>query len=373
MNQITEHDVRQALAKVMVEGTDAVSKGLISAIHIHDHKVRFLITIHPHDKGSMAWLQEACEKAVKALPDVQTVTAVMTAETTPGARTRGEVLHDNHTGKVSLSETGSSVPPIQKSAANPSPQKKAVWNTHPIEGVANIIAVASGKGGVGKSTTAVNLAHALARLGKKVGLLDADIYGPSLPRMMGLNEKPEVEDGKILPLTAYGIACMSMGFLIGEESALVWRGPQVTKALHQMLRDVAWGKRDFLLIDMPPGTGDVHLSLAQQVPVNGAIIVTTPQDVAVADARKSADMFQKVNIPILGVIENMSGFPDPATGKIHAIFGEGGGRKLAEFAHAPLLGSVPIDMQLRVDSDHGTRYEDKSENYVAIAKALISR
>jgi len=252
--------------------------------------------------------------------------------------------------------------------------RSAIWNFTPVEGVSRIIAVASGKGGVGKSTTAVNLAYALARAGKRVGLLDADIYGPSVPRMTGLNAKPEVKDNRIIPLHSQGVAVMSMGFLVGGDSALVWRGPQLTKALHQMLRTVAWGNKeaplDILLIDMPPGTGDIHLSLVQQAPVDGAIIVTTPQEVAVADARKCIDMFRKVNVKILGVIENMSGFADPATGTVHAIFGEGGGKRLAESAGVPFLGEVPIDIGLRIASDTGAAFEDKAAIYKGIVEHL---
>lgn len=384
MATISKDDILNALRNVMDRGSDVVSRGMISAITINGSKVSFLITIDPRDKESKSWLEGACRNAVQSLPGVETVTAVMTAEVESRTRRResGEGLQvasytlqeksDEERGGANATPPRSEGAGEAKGAMNSPPQyKRAIWNTNPIEGVACIIAVASGKGGVGKSTTAVNLAHAFTRLGKKVGLLDADIYGPSLPRMMGIGSKPDIVEGKIIPLMAHGIACMSMGFLIGEESAIVWRGPQVTKALQQMLRDVAWGRLDMLLVDMPPGTGDVQLSLAQQVPVNGAVIVTTPQDVAVADARKSIDMFSKVNIPILGIIENMSGFTDPVTGKTHAIFGEGGGRKLAEMADSKVLGSVPIDMHLRETSDSGRMYEDKTGTYSAIARQLI--
>jgi ATP-binding protein involved in chromosome partitioning len=254
------------------------------------------------------------------------------------------------------------------------PTKKAVWNFEPLAHVKRVIAVASGKGGVGKSTTAVNLACALVALGKRVGLLDADIHGPSIPRMMGLAGQPDIRDGKIIPLTGHGVACISMGLLVGENSAIVWRGPQVSKALHQMLRDVQWGTEssplDVLLVDMPPGTGDIHLSLVQQAPVDGAIIVTTPQDVAVADARKCVDMFRKVRVPVLGVIENMSVFIDPS-GARHAIFGEGGGKRMAENEKVPFLGEIPIDMKLREASDAGTMYSDNGV-YRAIARKILA-
>lgn len=332
-----------ALQKISDGDRDIVSAGIVSALNIDGGKVRFLLTVDARDKDRKAWLQQACEQAVRALPGVTQVLAVMTAEAS--------------------------------AAPAPQPLKKAVWHTEPLPHVKRVIAVASGKGGVGKSTTAVNLAHALTAMGKRVGLLDADIYGPSLPRMMGLGKKPDVEGGKIVPLVAHGIACMSIGLMIGEDTAVVWRGPQVTKALQQMLRDVVWATEtaplDALLVDMPPGTGDVHLSLAQQVPVNGAVIVTTPQDVAVADARKAIDMFRKVNVPIIGIIENMSGFADPATGKVHAIFGEGGGKRLAEASGVPLLGQVSIDMELRAASDSGARYADKAQVYNTIAAQIL--
>ncbi len=344
--------VLSALKNIADNGKDIVSDGTVSSVRVEDGKVSILLTIDPRDKERKSWLQEACENAVRMLPGVERVTVVMTGETTKAD-----------------GERGGGESPLRH------PVKRAIWNTEPLPYVRRVIAVASGKGGVGKSTTAVNLAHALARRGSRVGLLDADIYGPSLPRMMGINQKPDIKDGRIIPLGAHGVTCMSIGFLINEESAIIWRGPQVTKALQQMLRDVVWGDKDapldILLVDMPPGTGDVYLSLVQQVPVNGAVIVTTPQDVAVMDARKSIDMFQKVHVPIVGVIENMSGFAEPSTGKVHAIFGEGGGRKLAEAAGAPFLGSIPIDMALRAASDSGIRYDDKGNFYDAIAAHLV--
>jgi len=223
-----------------------------------------------------------------------------------------------------------------------------------LENVKNILAVASGKGGVGKSTTSVNLALALAAEGATVGLLDADIYGPSQPRMMGLSGQPESEDGKSLePMENYGVQCMSIGFLIDEETPMIWRGPMVTQALEQLLNDTRWRDLDYLIIDMPPGTGDTQLTLAQKVPVSGAVIVTTPQDIALLDARKGLKMFEKVDIPILGIVENMSTHICSQCGHTEAIFGEGGGHKMAEESDVSLLGQLPLQMNIRMQADGG--------------------
>lgn len=224
----------------------------------------------------------------------------------------------------------------------------------PLEGVRNMIAVASGKGGVGKSTVAVNLALALSAEGARVGVLDADIYGPSQPRMLGITGKPESKDGKSMePLTRYGLQAMSIGFLIEEETPMIWRGPMVTQALEQMLKETHWEDLDYLVIDLPPGTGDTQLTLAQRVPVTGAVIVTTPQDIALLDARKAYKMFEKVEIPVLGVVENMSTHICSQCGHEEHIFGEGGGRSMSEQYGVPFLGDIPLDMQIRVDADSG--------------------
>lgn len=243
----------------------------------------------------------------------------------------------------------------------PSAKKPAVWNKEPLEHVRRVIAVASGKGGVGKSTLTVNLAHALRDAGKKTGVLDADIYGPSIPRMLHVSGRPEFAENKMLPLVGHGISCMSIGFITGDEAAIL-RGPMISKALTQLLRLTRWGTKtepmDTLLVDMPPGTGDVHLSMAQLVPLSGAIIVTTPQEVALADARKAAIMFQKVGVPILGVVENMSG----------DMFGAGGGQKLADEFSVPLLGTIPLDADICKAADNGNVYVGA---HAQIYKAII--
>ncbi|MDE3059650.1 MAG: Mrp/NBP35 family ATP-binding protein [Pseudomonadota bacterium] len=256
--------------------------------------------------------------------------------------------------------------PVPDSATSAGIRKPAVWNKTPLDHVKRVITVASGKGGVGKSATAVNLAMALQRMGRRVGLLDADIYGPSIPRMMGLEGQPIIQEGKMQPLERHGIGCMSMGFITGDQAAIL-RGPMISKALQQLLRMTRWGTAelplDTLLVDMPPGTGDIHLSMAQQVPLDGAVIVTTPQTVAVIDARKCLIMFQKVGIPVLGVVENMSG----------SVFGSGGGRALAEEMGVPFLGSIPMDAAIVEASDKGAIYTGHHIHiYDSIAGGVIA-
>ena len=241
--------------------------------------------------------------------------------------------------------------------------------------VKHIVAVASGKGGVGKSTTAINLAISFASIGLSVGILDADIYGPSLPRMMGINEKPTSIDGKILePIEKYNIKCMSIGFLVPEDSPTIWRGPMVMSALEQMLRDVNWGSLDIMVVDMPPGTGDAQLTMSQRVPLAGAVIVSTPQDIALLDARKGLNMFRKVDVPVLGIIENMSMFICPNCGETSNIFGHGGAKQEANDLAVDFLGEVPLHMDIRETSDAGTPVALKSPvgEHAVIYKSIAS-
>jgi ATP-binding protein involved in chromosome partitioning len=315
---------------------DIVGLGLVSDIVITGGKVMFSVTVPADLANGMEPLRRAAESAVRAIPGVDGAMVVLTAER-KGAGTAA--APPQRPGGAPAGRPG----PTQGSA-------KAG-----IPGVGAIVAVASGKGGVGKSTTAVNLALALKANGLRVGILDADIYGPSLPRLLALKDKPEVVSGRILrPLTSHGIKVMSIGLLVDEEAPMIWRGPMVMSALTQMLREVEWGELDILVVDMPPGTGDAQLTMAQQVPLAGAVIVSTPQDLALIDARKGLNMFRKVDVPVLGIIENMSYFICPHCGGRTDIFAHGGARHEAERLDVPFLGEIPLDLGIRMMSDAGT-------------------
>ncbi len=338
----TKERIEQELERI--KGPDGESNiialGLVSEVVVHKGKVYFSIAVPPERAEELEPLRQAAEVVVKELPGVENATVTLTAEQAPG------------------STQPKSAPAQQQSATSggngAGPARAGGGTLRGIENVQNIIAVASGKGGVGKSTTAVNLALGFAANGLKVGILDADIYGPSIPRLLGLTGRPDVDDNNILkPMYAFGLKAMSMGFLIAEDEPMIWRGPMVIQALTQMLRDVDWGELDVLVVDMPPGTGDAQLTMAQQVPLAGSVIVSTPQDLALIDARKGLNMFRKTNVPVLGIVENMSYFLCPSCGYRAEIFGTGGARDEASKLGVPCLGEIPLHMSIRERSDSG--------------------
>ena len=331
-NELNERKIIEALSGVYMPDTDkpVTDVGNISGIVVKDGHVGFTVEIDPKDKNKADALRTATEKAVLALEGVLSATAMLTA---------------HNVGPELNSQTDNRGTPIGDSHQTPS---------EPHQPATHVIAVASGKGGVGKSTTSINLALGLAALGKRVGILDADIYGPSLPRLIGMNRKPQSDGKKILPIEAWGLQTMSIGYLVAEDAPTIWRGPMVMSAIEQMLRDVAWKQLDILVIDMPPGTGDAQLTLSQRAALAGAIIVSTPQDLALIDARKGLNMFRKVNVPLLGIVENMSHFLCAKCGARHEIFGNGGAKAEAEKLGVSFLGEVPLEMAIRATSDEGT-------------------
>jgi ATP-binding protein involved in chromosome partitioning len=336
MAEVTEAAVLAALKRVEDpdRGGNIVDLGMVSGLALRAGHVAFAIEVDRARAARLEGLRHQAETAVSALPGVLSVSAVLTAERPAGA------------GKPAAAEGQGR----HRQAHGQTPQ-----GTKPgIPGVHAIVAVASGKGGVGKSTTAVNLALALRSIGLRVGLLDADIYGPSQPRMMGISGRPSSPDGRrLLPMSNYEVKVMSMGFMVPEDTPMIWRGPMVMSAINQMLRDVDWGDLDILVVDLPPGTGDAQLTMAQQVPLSGAVIVSTPQDIALIDARKGLNMFRKVDVPVLGIIENMSYFLCPHCGERSDIFSHGGARREAEKLGVDFLGELPLDMAIRETSDGG--------------------
>ena len=314
---MNKESVMAMLAEINDEnsGRDLVSAGTVREVGIHEDSVSVDIRLGYHLADQGAELAAAIKTRLESDPDINTAGVNVNCKVVP---------------------------------------HKVQEDLKPLESIANIIAVGSGKGGVGKSTTAVNLALALQREGARVGLLDADIYGPSIPSMLGVKGQPSTDGDHIIPKEAHGLKVMSIGFLVEEETAMIWRGPMVTSALQQLLGDTLWGPLDYLIIDLPPGTGDIQLTLAQKIPVAGAVIVTTPQDIALLDARRAVHMFRKVDVPILGVVENMSTHICTACGHEEAIFGHGGGEQMAKDFDIPLLGRLPLAMEIRSSLDAGT-------------------
>jgi ATP-binding protein involved in chromosome partitioning len=342
-------EVLAALAAVpSPDGTPLTATGKLSDILVTDGKVFFSLTVDAAHVQQWESVRERAQAAVRAVPGVESVMIALTAERAGGGAAGGP-------------RGGATAPPRRPPpAAGVRPGEGAPHAHGPahgaagIPGVATIIAVASGKGGVGKSTVAINLALALHDLGLKVGVLDADIYGPSLPKLLAIRERPEVISGtRLKPIVRHGMPVMSIGFLVEEETPMIWRGPMVMSALTQMLREVEWGTLDVMVVDMPPGTGDAQLTMAQQVPLKGAVIVSTPQDLALIDARRGIAMFRRVNVPVLGIVENMSTFICPQCGARSDIFGHGGARAEAERLGVPFLGEVPLAIEIREKSDAG--------------------
>ena len=338
-----EADILKALENLYGPGGVSLA-GTVSGVMLSGAKAYVSLAGDPAKPEGWEAARINAEKAIQAVPGVETAVVTLTAERrAAGADASGHGHHRHHHHDHGHDHAPAAAP-------RQLPRRGMV---PALEKIRFVIAVASGKGGVGKSTTAANLALGLAAQNWRVGLLDADIYGPSAPRLFGLSEKPKVADGKLIPLEAYGIKVMSMGFLIDENVPMVWRGPMVTQALMQMLGEVAWGDLDALVVDMPPGTGDVQLTMAQQAPLAGAVIVSTPQDLALIDARRAVAMFQKVETPILGIIENMSYFLCPHCGGRSEIFAHGGARHDAAKLGVPFLGEAPLDMKIRETSDAG--------------------
>ena len=363
---ITRDDVLKVLSTVTVDaaGTPLPSSGRLSQVVIDPtNRVMFSILIDPSEAERFEPVRRDAEGKVLAMKGVSGVFASLTSERGPNAPG-----HAPPPGKVA--------PPLAGRPAAAPPRGPAPSAGPALPGVRHIVAVASGKGGVGKSTTACNIALALHAQGLKVGLLDADIYGPSVPKLFGLSGKPAVEDGRIQPMRGHGIGVMSIGFLIDAEAAMIWRGPMVQSAITQMLREVNWGELDVLVVDMPPGTGDAQLTMAQATPLSGAVIVSTPQDLALIDARRGVTMFKKVAVPILGIVENMATFVCPNCGHASHIFGHGGAREEAERLGVPFLGEVPLNMTIRESSDAGRPVVavdpegPQAQGYRAIAAAL---
>ena len=363
---LDKDSIMAALAEVALpDGGTLVSRDLIRALGVEGGNIRFVIEAPTPDQArALAPVQAQAEKLLRAIPGVTGVQVVMTAHG-PTAKPAPTAVG---------TAAGNAAPPSLKIGQHPTPQQ---GGPAPINGIDRIIAIGSGKGGVGKSTVSSNLAVALARQGRRVGLLDADIYGPSQPRMMGVSKRPASPDGKtIIPLQAHGVTVMSIGLMLKEDEAVVWRGPMIMGALQQLLTQVEWGKLDILIIDLPPGTGDIQLTLCQRTQITGAIVVSTPQDVAMLDARRALDMFAKLKTPVLGLIENMSTYHCPQCGHEAHLFGHGGVAAEAAKIGVPFLGELPLELETRIAGDAGTPIAlgdgPAAQAYAQLAARLIA-
>jgi ATP-binding protein involved in chromosome partitioning len=378
MARVTEAQVLAALRALRDPGTgrDLVAAGLVQGLAVKDGNVQFLLEVDAAQGAKLEPLRQAAEQAVLALAGVTSATAILTAHRgAPAAPRPSGHEHQGHAHQGPVHGQGHDHGHAPAPAARPPLPGQGAKASLP--GIRAVVAVASGKGGVGKSTTAANLALALQAQGLRAGLLDADIYGPSQPRLMGLSGRPDSPDGKrIIPHKVNGLPVMSIGFLVAEDTAMIWRGPMVQSALMQMLRDVEWGALDCLVVDLPPGTGDAQLTMAQQVPLTGAVIVSTPQDIALLDVKKAIAMFRKVDVPILGLVENMSVFVCPNCGHESHIFSHGGAHKEADKQGIRFLGEVPLDLKIRETSDAGKPIvlhfpeSPQAEGYRAIARQV---
>ncbi len=362
---LSQQDVLAALAQLAgPDGrTPLPQSGALGGIMVRDDRVFVSLEVDASLAAAAEPLRARVETAVKAVAGVAAAFVTLTAQKEAGAPSRGHAHAHGHS----------------HAAPAPGPKAQAARTLQAVAGVKTIIAVASGKGGVGKSTTAANLALALHQMGLRVAVLDADIYGPSMPRLFGLSSKPEVIEGRMMrPLEGFGVKVMSIGFLVEEETPMIWRGPMVMSAITQMLREVAWVDIDVMVVDMPPGTGDAQLTMAQTVPLSGAVIVSTPQDLALIDARRGIAMFKRVEVPILGIVENMSTFICPHCGGRTDIFAHGGARHEAERLGVPYLGEVPLALDIRASSDSGRPIvlaapeSSHAEAYMSIARGVVA-
>jgi ATP-binding protein involved in chromosome partitioning len=355
-----EDRIWQALKTVKYPGMsrDVVSFGFVSGVEEDGGRTKVTLQMSTHNEEAVHTVRDAVESAVGVVEGVDSV-EVSVEVTKPAGAAAARRSHSGQSGQPGH-QPGAPAAPL-------------------LPDVEHVVAVASGKGGVGKSTVAANLAVSLAALGHRVGIVDADIYGPSMPMMFGITERPRIEANQVIPFERYGVKVMSLGFVVETDTPVIWRGPMVMKALEQLLADVRWGALDYLIVDMPPGTGDAQLTITQKVPLSGAVVVTTPQDVALIDARKGLAMFRKVNVPVVGIVENMGTFVCPHCGESTDIFKSGGGRRTAELLSTPFLGTIPLDAEIVLGGDAGKPIVvskpdgPHAEAFQAVARAVVEQ